>query len=277
MLAQTPTAIAAAAHMSHLVNQLHRLEERLRAGGGPGKADKQHRAGKLTARERIARLLDPDACFQEIGLLIAYDRYEGQAPAAGVVTGVGRIEGRAAVVVANDATVKAGAWWPETITKILRAQEVAMRNRVPIVYLVDSAGVNLPYQDGIFPGQYGAGRIFYYNSLMRRKLHVPQIAAVMGMCIAGGAYLPALSDVIIMVQGTSFMGLGGPNLVKGAVGQVVDAESLGGASMHTRTSGVAHYMAKNDDECLSMIRRRFRDMPAQASAPEGANTQLAED
>ena len=116
-----------------------------------------------------------------------------------------------------------------------------MRNRLPIVYLVDSAGVNLPYQDGIFPGQYGASRIFYYNSLMRRKLHVPQIAAVMGMCIAGGAYLPALSDVIIMVKGTSFMGLGGPNLVKGAVGQVVDAESLGGATLHTRTSGVAHY------------------------------------
>src|SRR5258707_4528917 len=197
MVAQTPTAIAAAAHMTHLVNQLHRLEERLRAGGGPGKVDKQHRAGKLTARERIARLLDPDACFQEIGLLIAYDRYEGQAPAAGVVTGIGKIEGPAAVVVANDATVKAGAWWPETIHKILRAQKIAMRNRAPIVYLVDSAGVNLPYQDGIFPGQYGAGRIFYYNSLMRRKLRIPQIAAVMGPCIAGGAYLPALSDVII--------------------------------------------------------------------------------
>ena len=123
-------------------------------------------------------------------------------------------------MVANDATVKAGAWWPETITKILRAQEIAMRNRLPIVYLVDSAGVNLPYQDGIFPGQYGAGRIFYYNSLMRRKLRIPQIAAVMGPCIAGGAYLPALSDVIIMVEGVSFMGLGGPNLVKGATGQV---------------------------------------------------------
>ena len=161
-----------------------------------------------------------------------------------MVTGLGRIEGRPAVIVANDATVKAGAWWPETITKILRAQEIAMRNRVPIVYLVDSAGVNLPYQDGIFPGQYGAGRIFYYNSLMRRKLRVPQIAAVMGPCIAGGAYLPALSDVIIMVEGTSFMGLGGPNLVKGATGQVVDAESLGGAHLHTAISGVAHYIGE---------------------------------
>jgi 3-methylcrotonyl-CoA carboxylase beta subunit len=260
--ALTPTAIAAAAHMTFLVDQLHKLEDRLRAGGGPDKIEKQHRAGKLTARERIAKLLDPGAYFQEIGLLIAYDRYDGHAPAAGVVTGIGKIEGRPAVVVANDATVKAGAWWPETITKILRAQEIAMRNRTPIVYLVDSAGVNLPYQDGIFPGQYGAGRIFYYNSLMRRKLRVPQIAAVMGPCIAGGAYLPALSDVIIMVEGSSFMGLGGANLVKGATGQVVNSESLGGAKMHTSVSGVAHYMAKNDDECLSMIRRRFRDLPA---------------
>jgi 3-methylcrotonyl-CoA carboxylase beta subunit len=270
----TPTAIAAAAHMSRLVDQLHKLEERLRLGGGPAKIDKQHRAGKLTARERILKLLDPDTYFQEIGLLIAYDRYEGQAPAAGVVTVAGAIEGRPAVVVANDATVKAGAWWPETIHKILRAQEIAMRNRVPIVYLVDSAGVNLPYQDGIFPGQYGAGRIFYYNSLMRRKLRVPQIAAVMGPCIAGGAYLPALSDVIIMVEGTSFMGLGGPNLVKGATGQVVDSESLGGAKMHTGVSGVAHYMAKDDEECLSMIRRRFRDLPPGSTSEE---TRIAAD
>jgi 3-methylcrotonyl-CoA carboxylase beta subunit len=174
------------------------------------------------------------------------------------------------VVVANDATVKAGAWWPETITKILRAQEIAMRNRVPIVYLVDSAGVNLPYQDGIFPGQYGAARIFYYNSLMRRKLHIPQIAAVMGPCIAGGAYLPALSDVIIMVDGTSFMGLGGPNLVKGAVGQVVDAESLGGARMHTASSGVAHFMAKDDSACLEMIRQKFRAMQAAPPSLKGS-------
>src|SRR5205823_127116 len=233
-----------------------------RPGGGPARIEKQHRAGKLTARERIARLLDKGARFLEIGLLIAYDQYEGQAPAAGVVTGIGKIEGRPAVIVANDATVKAGAWWPETITKILRAQEIAMRNRTPIVYLVDSAGVNLPYQDGIFPGQYGAGRIFLYNSLMRRRLRVPQIAAVMGMCVAGGAYLPALSDIIIMVEKTSFMGLGGPNLVKGAVGQVIDAESLGGASLHTRRSGVAHYTAKDDEACLGLIRQMIREMTA---------------
>ena len=240
------------------LEQLQKLEERLRDGGGAARIEKQHRAGKMTARERIAALLDPGALFLEIGLLIAYDRYDGQAPAAGVVTGLGRIEGCPAVVVANDATVKAGAWWPETITKILRAQEIAMRNRLPIVYLVDSAGVNLPYQDGIFPGQYGAGRIFYYNSLMRRRLRIPQIAAVMGPCIAGGAYLPALSDIIIMVEGASFMGLGGPNLVKGATGQVIDAEPLGGARLHTAASGVAHYMAADDADCLARIRQRFR-------------------
>ena len=259
-------AEARAAHMRHLVDTLHHLEAKLREGGGAQKIEKQHRSGKLTARERIAKLIDPGARFLEIGLLIAYDAYDGQAPAAGVVTGIGKIEGRPAVIVANDATVKAGAWWPETITKILRAQEVAMRNRVPIVYLVDSAGVNLPYQDGIFPGQYGAGRIFFYNSLMRRKLRVPQIAAVMGPCIAGGAYLPALSDVILMVENTSFMGLGGPNLVKGATGQSIDQESLGGAHLHNATSGVAHYLAKNDEDCLDMIRVRFRQFPSAVPA-----------
>ncbi|HEY3840077.1 MAG TPA: carboxyl transferase domain-containing protein, partial [Bryobacteraceae bacterium] len=222
----SPQSAARIAHMRNLIEQIQSLESRLREGGGSLKIDRQHRAGKLTARERIAQLLDPGTRFVEVGLLIAHDKYEGQAPAAGVVTGFGKIEGRPAVIVANDATVKAGAWWPETITKILRAQEIAMRNRVPIVYLVDSAGVNLPYQDGIFPGQYGAGRIFFYNSLMRRKLRVPQIAAVMGPCIAGGAYLPALSDVLIMVDKTSFMGLGGPNLVKGATGQATDQETL---------------------------------------------------
>src|ERR1700677_4541901 len=253
--------------MRQLVEDLQTLEDKLRQGGGPKRIEKQHRDGKLTARERLAKLLDPGTMFLEIGLLIAYDQYEGQAPAAGVVTGAGKIEGRPAIVVATDATVKGGAWWPETITKILRAQEIAMRNRVPIVYLVDSAGVNLPLQDGIFPGQYGAGRIFYYNSIMRRRLRIPQIAAVMGPCIAGGAYLPALSDVIIMVEGVSFMGLGGPNLVKGATGQVIDSEPLGGAQMHTAVSGVAHYMAKDDADCLARIRQRVRQLPEPAPAP----------
>ena len=260
--------------MRQLAAELHQLEQKLRAGGGTKKIEKQHRDGKWTARERIEHLIDPGSMFLEIGLLIAHDKYEHQAPGAGVVTGLAKIKGRPAVVVANDATVKAGAWWPETITKILRAQEIAMRNRVPIVYLVDSAGVNLPLQDGIFPGQYGAARIFYYNSLMRRRLRVPQIAAVMGPCIAGGAYLPALSDVIIMVENVSFMGLGGPNLVKGAVGQVTDAETLGGAKMHTSLSGVAHYRAADDAGCLEMIRQQFRQMPAPAAAAPGVPPRL---
>ncbi len=257
-----PGTVAGEQHLKTRVDELRVLEARLRAGGGPAKIDKQHQAGKLTARERLEQLLDRDAPFFETGLLIAWDKYDGQAPAAGIVTGLGKIEGRYAVIVANDATVKAGAWWPETIAKILRAQEIAMRSRIPIVYLVDSSGVNLPYQDGIFPGQYGAARIFYYNSLMRRKLRVPQISAVMGPCIAGGAYLPALSDVIVMVEGASFMGLGGPNLVRGATGEKTDAETLGGAELHTRTSGVAHYTADDDAACLALIRRFFRDFPA---------------
>ena len=248
-----------------LVN-LRALEAQAREGGGQTRVDKQHAAGKLTARERLAKLLDPGSRFLEVGLLVAHDRYEGQAPAAGVVTGVGRVGGRPVVIVANDATVKAGAWWPETIQKILRAQEIAMRNRLPIIYLVDSAGVNLPFQDEIFPGPRGAGRIFYYNSIMRRRLRIPQAAAVMGPCIAGGAYLPALSDVIFMVDKTSFMGLGGANLVKGATGQVVDAESLGGARVHTAVSGVAHHLAANDDDCLKQVRGWIVDLPVPAAA-----------
>ena len=246
-------------------DSLRELEERIRQGGGAEKSARQHAQGKMTARERIAALCDPGSRFLEIGLLVAYDQYDGLAPAAGVVTGIGVVHGREVVIVANDATVKAGSWWPETIKKILRAQEIAMRCRVPIVYLVDSSGVNLPYQGGVFPGQYGASRIFYYNSIMRRYLHVPQLAAVMGPCIAGGAYLPALSDVIVMVKGTSFMGLGGPNLVKGATGQVVDAESLGGARAHTEVSGVAHYAADDDRDCLDRLRRLIARLPAPPS------------
>lgn len=264
--------------MRLLLRQLRELEERLRQGGGAAKAARQQRDGKLTARQRVARLVDPASPFLEIGLLMAWDRYDGAAPAAGVITALARVEGRPVVIVANDATVKAGAWWPETITKILRAQEIAMRNRLPIVYLVDSAGVNLPLQDGIFPGQYGAARIFFYNSLMRRRLKLPQIAAVMGPCIAGGAYLPALSDVIFMVDRTSFMGLGGPNLVKGATGQSSDAESLGGARLHTTVSGVAHYLAENDDDCLRRIRAHVAALPPPPPRPAGAPTaQPAED
>ena len=240
--------------LRELASESRELEQRLRGGGGAKRVAKQHAQGKLTARERVAALKDPDSHFLEFGLLVAHDRYDGEAPAAGVITGLVQVHGRECVVVANDATVKAGSWWPETIPKILRAQECAMRCRIPILYLVDSAGVNLPYQGGVFPGQYGAARIFYYNSLMRRFLRIPQIAAVMGQCVAGGAYLPALSDVILMVKGSSFMGLGGPNLVKGATGQTVDAETLGGATMHTEVSGVAHYAMENDAECLAKVR-----------------------
>ncbi|HKA19445.1 MAG TPA: acyl-CoA carboxylase subunit beta [Blastocatellia bacterium] len=252
-------------HFQKLVTELTSLEEKLRRGGGPARIEREHAKGKLTARERIQLLFDPDSHFQEIGLLVAYDLYDGQAPAAGVVTGIGRIEGREAVVIANDATVKAGSWWPETVRKVLRAQEIAMRCRVPIIYLVDSAGVNLPYQSGVFPGQYGGGRIFFYNSVMRRYLKVPQLAAVMGQCVAGGAYLPALSDFIIMVEGTSFMGLGGPNLVKGAVGQVVDSETLGGALTHNEISGVAHFRAKDDEECIARLRAFVSELPPPAT------------
>ncbi|HLV25704.1 MAG TPA: carboxyl transferase domain-containing protein [Gemmatimonadales bacterium] len=250
--------------LRQLSEQARELEARLREGGGAERAEKQHRQGKLTARERVEKLCDDGARFLEIGLLVAHDMYNGQAPSAGVITGIGMVHGREVVVVANDATVKAGSWWPETITKMLRAQEIAMRCRVPIIYLVDSAGVNLPYQGGVFPGQYGAARLFYYNSIMRRYLRVPQLAAVMGQCIAGGAYLPALSDVIVMVKDTSFMGLGGPNLVKGATGQVVDGEFLGGAITHTELSGVAHYAADNDPECLTMLRDMVARLPRTA-------------
>src|SRR3989454_9446889 len=247
--------------LPELTNELRDLEVRLRLGGGLDKIAKQHKAHKLTARERIGLLLDKDSFSQEIGLLVAYDQYDGAARAAGVVPGWGRMAGRPAVGVANDATVKAGSWWPETIRKMLRAQEIAMRSRVPIIYLVDSAGVNLPYQSGVFPGQYGASRIFYYNSIMRRYLRVPQIAAVMGPCIAGGAYLPALSDIMIMVEGTSFMGLGGANLVKGATGQTIDNETLGGARTHNELSGVAHYRVKNDEEAIAKIREFVSELP----------------
>ncbi|HRH46066.1 MAG TPA: acyl-CoA carboxylase subunit beta [Pyrinomonadaceae bacterium] len=247
--------------LKELTEEYTRLERKLKLGGGVEKIEKIHSQGKLTARERINLLFDADSYQQEIGLLVAYDEYKGQAPAAAVVTSIGRIHGRECVVIANDATIKAGAWYPETIKKILRAQEIAMRNNIPIIYLVDSAGVNLPYQGGVFPGQYGAARIFYYNSLMRRYLKTPQIAAVMGMCVAGGAYLPALSDVILMVEGTSFMGLGGANLVKGATGQSIDNETLGGAMTHNAISGVAHYRTKDEQECLEKIRKLVSELP----------------
>jgi 3-methylcrotonyl-CoA carboxylase beta subunit len=251
------------ARLRELSTAVRELEAKLREGGGSDKVARQHKQGKLTARERIAKLCDAETRFLEVGLLVAHDEYEGQAPAAGVVTGIGTVRGRDVVIVANDATVKAGSWWPETIKKMLRAQEIAMRCRIPIIYLVDSAGVNLPYQGGVFPGQYGASRLFYYNSIMRRYLRIPQLAAVMGPCIAGGAYLPALSDLIVMVKGTSFMGLGGPNLVKGATGQTIDGETLGGALTHTEISAVAHYAVDDDAACLEKLRELVGMLPEQ--------------
>jgi acetyl-CoA carboxylase carboxyltransferase component len=259
--AKPPAPAAPPSRLRGATDDYLALAATLREGGGKTRVQKMHEQGKLSPRERVARLLDAGAPWLEVGLLVAHDRYDGQAPGAGVITGVGMVAGREVVVVANDATVKAGSWWPETITKILRAQEIAMRQRIPIIYLVDSAGVNLPYQGGVFPGQYGAARIFYYNSLMRRYLRVPQVSAVMGSCIAGGAYLPALSDVIFMVDGTSFMGLGGPNLVKGATGQTIDGETLGGARTHTEVSAVAHYRAATDAECLQRIRDYVGRLP----------------
>ena len=263
----SPDGAPAPSRLRELSSELRALEAKVRDGGGKERIARQHKQKKLTARERIERLGDPGSRFLEIGLLVAYDQYDGQAPGAGVVTGLGMVHGREVVVVANDATVKAGSWWPETIKKILRAQEIAMRCRIPIIYLVDSAGVNLPYQGGVFPGQYGAARIFYYNSIMRRYLRVPQLAAVMGPCIAGGAYLPALSDTIVMVKGTSFMGLGGPNLVKGATGQTIDAETLGGAVTHTEISAVAHYAADDDASCLDRLRDLVRVLPQPVMPP----------
>lgn len=264
--------------MQGLVADLDALSERVKAGGGAERIARQHKAGKLTARERVAALLDEPEEFLEIGRLAACDSYDGAAPAAGVVTGIGRIGGRPAAVMANDATVKAGTWFPETVGKILRIQEAAMRCRMPIVYLVDSGGIYLPLQETTFPGKYGGARIFYNNSLMRRRLKIPQIAAVMGPCIAGGAYLPALSDAIFMVEGSGFMGLGGANLVKGAIGKTVAAEDLGGARMHTEVSGVAHYLAADDRDCIAKIRAAVADLPRRpAAAPPPAAPAIDDD
>ena len=260
--------------MAALVAELQELEDTIRLGGGPKRIERQRKAGKLLARERVATLLDEGEELLELGLLMAYDAHGGIAPAAGVVTGIGRVGGRPVAVMANDATVKAGSWFPETVSKVLRIQEAAMRCGIPIVYLVDSAGLFLPQQHGTFPGKYGGARIFHNCARMRRQLRIPQIAAVMGQCIAGGAYLPALSDVIVMVEGTSFMGLGGPNLVQGAIGQQVDAEDLGGAAMHTERSGVAHYRVADDAQCIDRVRTMLLGLPA--SAPARLNSSAPE-
>ncbi|MFT4687271.1 MAG: 3-methylcrotonyl-CoA carboxylase beta subunit [Neolewinella sp.] len=239
----------------------HRLEK-IKEGGGKKRIMKQHEKGKLTARERVTELTDPDSTFLEFGAFAGYEMYEeyGGCPAGGVVTGYGRVHGRLCVIVANDATVKAGAWFPIAAKKNLRAQEIAMENRVPIIYLVDSAGVFLPLQDEIFPDKEHFGRIFRNNAKMS-AMGVPQIAAVMGSCVAGGAYLPIMSDESLIVEGTGSIFLAGPYLVRAAIGEKVEAEDLGGAEMHASVSGVIDYKCKDDHECLATIRDLVSRMP----------------
>jgi len=242
-------------HLKNLIRILRVREETTRLGGGPEAIEKLHKRGKLTARERIARLIDPGSHFLEIGLFAAYGMYEeyGGAPSSGTVIGIGKIHGRDVVVVANDATVKAGAWFPITCKKNLRAQEIAMENRLPIVYLVDSAGVFLPLQSEIFPDKEHFGRIFRNNAVMS-AMGIPQIAAIMGPCVAGGAYLPIMSDEALIVEGTGSVFLAGPHLVRAAIGEEVDIETLGGATTHSEISGVTDYKVKNDEEALTTIR-----------------------
>ena len=224
-------------------------------GGGAERREREHRRGKLTVRERIAALVDDQASFHELGLFTGYDMYrnEGGCPAGGTVMGIGRVSGRLAMIVANDATVKAGAWFPITAKKNLRAQEIALENHLPIIYLVDSAGVYLPMQDEIFPDKEHFGRIFRNNAVLSSK-GIPQIAAIMGSCVAGGAYLPIMSDEALIVEGTGSVFLAGPYLVKAAIGENVDAETLGGASTHSKISGVTDYDMPDDRACLHKIR-----------------------
>ncbi len=241
--------------VERLITDFEKIEARIKMGGGTDRIQKEHSKGKLSARERINLLLDADSDFYEIGLWAAYEMYKGEGgcPSAGVITGIGKISGRNCMIVANDATVKAGAWFPVTAKKNLRAQEIAMENRLPIIYLVDSAGVYLPMQDEIFPDKEHFGRIFRNNAVMS-AMGIPQIAAIMGSCVAGGAYLPIMSDEALIVEGTGSVFLAGSYLVKAAIGEDVDNETLGGATTHTEISGVTDYKMKNDTECLLTVR-----------------------
>lgn len=231
------------------------IAEKIKLGGGVTRIQKEHDKGKLTARERIALLVDSPSDFHEIGLFAAFGMYEkeGGCPAAGTVMGFGKVAGRLCFVVANDATVKAGAWFPMTAKKNLRAQQIAMENHLPIIYLVDSAGVYLPMQDEIFPDEQHFGRIFRNNAQMSAK-GIPQIAAIMGSCVAGGAYLPIMSDEALIVEKTGSVFLAGSFLVKAAIGEITDNESLGGATTHCEISGVTDYKVPDDTTCISTIR-----------------------
>ena len=255
-------------HWNRELEALRAEEAVLRAGGGERAHEKQHSKGKMSARERVAALCDEGAPFLELGLWVAHGFYEeyGGAPAAGVVVGIGRIHGRETVIVANDATVKAGAWFPLTCKKVLRAQEIALENRLPIVYLVDSAGVFLPMQDEIFPDKEHFGRAFFNNARLSAE-GIFQMAAIMGPCVAGGAYLPIMSDEAHIVEGTGSIFLAGPALVKAAIGEQVPVEELGGALVQCDVSGVVDHRHPDDQSCLAKIRSQFE----QLETPPGAD------
>jgi acetyl-CoA carboxylase carboxyltransferase component len=258
--------------MDTLVAELRERSAEVARGGGE-KATERHRSrGKLTARERVDRLVDPGGAFLELNALAAWDVYDGQAPAAGIVTGVGVVQGRECVIVANDATVKGGSYFPLTVKKHLRAQEVAEQNRLPCLYLVDSGGAFLPLQDEVFPDRDHFGRIFFNQARMSAKA-IPQIAVVMGSCTAGGAYVPAMSDETIIVRGTGTIFIGGPPLVKAATGQDVSAEELGGADVHTRRSGVADYYATSDEHALALARQIVGNLHGRKPEPPWELTQ----
>ncbi len=239
--------------MADMVSQVHNEEEKIREGGGPKAVENQHSKGRLTARERINLLIDPGSFF-ELGTYAAHGMYEewGSAPAAGVVTGLGRIHTRLVMIIANDATVKAGAFFPMTSKKVIRAQNIAIENRIPTMYLVDSAGVFLPLQEDVFPDTDDFGRVFRNNAVMS-AMGIPQIAAIMGMCVAGGGYLPVMCDHVLMTDGSGLF-LAGPALVQAAIGQKVSAEELGGAAMHSAISGTVDFHEPNDEACLARIR-----------------------
>jgi acetyl-CoA carboxylase carboxyltransferase component len=247
------------ARMEELVRELRERTATAARGGGDKAVERHRSRGKLTARERIDKLCDPGSAFLELNALAAWELYDGQAPSAGIVTGIAVIEGRECVVVANDATVKGGSYFPLTVKKHLRAQEVAQQNRLPCIYLVDSGGAFLPLQAEVFPDRDHFGRIFY-NQARLSAAGIPQIASVMGSCTAGGAYVPAMSDETIIVKGTGTIFIGGPPLVKAATGQEVSAEELGGADVHARLSGVADHYATSDEHALALVREIVRNL-----------------
>src|SRR4051812_21373945 len=252
--------------MEALVAELRTRSALVAAGGGEKAVARHRERGKLPARERIDRLVDPGGAFLELGALAAWELYDGAAPSAGIVTGIGVVEGRECVLVANDATVKGGSYFPLTVKKHLRAQEVAAQNRLPCVYLVDSGGAFLPLQSEVFPDREHFGRIFY-NQARLSAAGIPQIAAVMGSCTAGGAYVPAMSDETVIVRGTGTIFIGGPPLVKAATGQDVTAEELGGADVHARRSGVADHYATSDEHALAIARRIVADVHGRRPEP----------